>query len=271
MRHAKNGGGRVRLACLVTASALALALASCGSGSGSEASQSASATGTKSVTLNVYGAASLTEAFGEIEKIYEEANPGVDVVYNFAGSQDLVDQISAGAPADVLATADTTTMDAASSQNLVGEAERFTSNTLVLIVPAGNPAGVTGLDSSLDGAKLVICAREVPCGAATSKLTGLLDVSLSPVSQEQKVTDVRGKVASGEADAGIVYRTDALAAGNDVETIEIPRAGEVVNEYPAAVVSSSENRDEAERFVDLLGSPQGQAILEKHGFNVAEK
>lgn len=241
---------------------LALPLAACGSDEDNKADKPA-----ESTTLTVFAAASLTESFGTIEKDFEAANPGVDVAYSFAGSQTLVEQLSNGAPADVLATANTKTMDKALEGKLVASPVDFVSNTLVLIVPKGNPAHVTGVDASLAQAKLVTCAPEVPCGSATKKLQELLGVTLNPVSEEQAVTDVRGKVASGEADAGIVYRTDGLAEGDDVEIVEIARAGEIVNTYPIAVTASSKNAEAAKKFVDYVRSAKGMKVLTDAGFN----
>ena len=253
--------------------AAALALAACNSGStpadstaSSEATQPA-----RPVVLNVYAAASLTETFGELEKTFEAANPEVDVRINYAGSQDLVAQLGEGADVDVLATANESTMKKAADASQVDEQTIFATNTLTLITTPGNPAGVTGLDSSLDGVKLVICAPEVPCGKLTKTLTDALGVTLHPVSEEQAVTDVRGKVSSGQADAGIVYKTDALAEGDAVDTVEIQGADEAVNKYPIALVSASTKKDYGQKWIDLVLSTEGQATLEEAGFTPAAK
>ena len=247
--------------------AAALALAACTGGS-TPANSTASPQATQpaeTTVLNVYAAASLTESFGELEAIFEEANPGVDVRFNFAGSQDLVTQLGEGADVDVLATANESTMKKAAAQTI------FVTNTLTLITTPGNPAGVTGLDSSLDGVKLVICAPEVPCGKLTKTLTEKLGVTLNPVSEEQAVTDVRGKVSSGQADAGIVYKTDALAEGDAVDTVAIQGADEAVNKYPIALVSASTKKDLGQKWIDLVLSAEGQKILEDAGFTPAAK
>lgn len=248
---------------------LAAALVACGAG-GSDSSRTAGGSapvGGAGVSgeVTVFAAASLTDAFTEIGHLVEADNPGLAVTYSFEGSQDLVGSLAEGAPADVLATANTSTMDAAAGQGLVGGTSEFATNVLTLIVPAGNPAGVTGLDSSLDGAKLVICAPEVPCGSATVRLEEALGVTLIPVSEEQKVTDVRGKVESGEADAGIVYTTDAASAGDAVETVSIPDGG-VVNHYPIALTTGATNTVGAQAFVDAVLSDAGQAVLARYGF-----
>ena len=253
--------------------AAALALAACAGGS-TPADSTASAEATQpaeTTVLNVYAAASLTETFGELEEIFEEANPGVDVRFNFAGSQDLVTQLGEGADVDVLATANESTMKKAADASQVDAQTIFVTNTLTLITTPGNPAGVTGLDSSLDGVKLVVCAPEVPCGKLTKTLTEKLGVTLHPVSEEQAVTDVRGKVSSGQADVGIVYKSDALAEGDAVDTVDIQGADEAVNEYPIALVSTSTKKDYGQEWIDLVLSEEGQALLSEAGFTPAVK
>lgn len=270
----------VKTVLLVAVAALSAACSAEPATSGNSAAASASAsttqpTGSESMsrstlaqsgTLHVFAAASLKESFGKIEALFEEANSGVDVQLNLQGSQDLVTAIEQGAPADVLATANESTMTKAVEANLVVQPQSFATNTLTLITPPGNPAKVTGLDASLASAKLVVCAPEVPCGKATKKLAEELGVALTPVSEEQKVTDVRGKVASGEADAGVVYKTDAKAQGDEVEQVEIDGADKVVNVYPIAVVEASAQQELAKVFVDMVRSAEGQAILNEAGF-----
>ena len=255
--------------------AAALALAACTGGSTPAADSTSSAPATQpaaeQTVLNVYAAASLTETFGELEKTFEAANPGVDVRFNFAGSQDLVTQLGEGADVDVLATANESTMKKVADASQVDAQTIFVTNTLTLITTPGNPAGVTGLDSSLEGVKLVVCAPEVPCGKLTKTLTEKLGITLNPVSEEQAVTDVRGKVSSGQADAGIVYKTDALAEGDAVDTVEIQGAGEAVNKYPIALVSASTKKDLGQKWIDLVLSAEGQAVLENAGFTPAAK
>ena len=252
----------------------AVCLAACG-GSASNSSTGA-ATGAASAgtsggagkatgKVTVLAAASLQKAFEEIEKTVEKDNPGLDVTFDFQGSQDLVASLAGGDSADVLATANNSTMKTAADQKLVGSQTEFATNVLTLIVPKGNPKKITGLDSSLDGANLVICAPEVPCGEATKKLAEAQGITLKPVSEEQKVTDVRGKVESGEADAGIVYTTDAAAAKDKAEKIDIPDGG-VVNHYPIAQTAKPENPAGAQAFIEAVTGKAGQEILAKHGF-----
>ena len=255
--------------------AAALALAACSGNTTPQADTTASSDDTqvpsRELVLNVYAAASLTETFEELESSFEAAYPDVDVRFNFAGSQDLVTQLGEGADVDVLATANESTMKKAPDSGQVDAQTLIASNSLTLITTPGNPAGVTGLDASLDGVKLVICAPEVPCGKLTQTLSEKLGVTLNPVSEEQAVTDVRGKVSSGQADAGIVYKTDALAEGDAVETVAIQGADEAVNKYPIALVSASTKKDLGQKWIDLVLSADGQKVLEDAGFTPAAK
>ena len=238
---------------------------STGAASGAASASASSGDGKATGKVTVLAAASLQGAFEEIEKTVEKDNPGLDVTFDFQGSQDLVSSLAGGNSADVLATANNSTMKTAADQKLVGNQTEFATNVLTLIVPKGNPKKITGLDSSLDGANLVICAPEVPCGEATQKLSSALGVTLNPASEEQKVTDVRGKVESGEADAGIVYTTDAAAAKDKADKIDIPDGG-VVNHYPIAQTATPENAAGAKVFIDAVTGKTGQEVLAKYGF-----
>ena len=238
---------------------------STGTTTGAASAGASGGTGKANGKVTVLAAASLQKAFEEIEKTVEKDNPGLDVTFDFQGSQDLVASLAGGDSADVLATANNSTMKTAADQKLVGSQTEFATNVLTLIVPKGNPKKITGLDSSLDGANLVICAPEVPCGEATKKLAQAQGITLKPVSEEQKVTDVRGKVESGEADAGIVYTTDAAAAKDKADKIDIPDGG-VVNHYPIAQTAKPENPAGAQAFIEAVTGKAGQEILAKHGF-----
>ena len=238
---------------------------STGTTTGAASAGASGGTGKANGKVTVLAAASLQKAFEEIEKTVEKDNPGLDVTFDFQGSQDLVASLAGGDSADVLATANNSTMKTAADQKLVGSQTEFATNVLTLIVPKGNPKRITGLDSSLEGANLVICAPEVPCGEATKKLAQAQGITLKPVSEEQKVTDVRGKVESGEADAGIVYTTDAAAAKDKADKIDIPDGG-VVNHYPIAQTAKPENPAGAQAFIEAVTGKAGQEILAKHGF-----
>ena len=260
-----------RLAITALTFVSAASLVACGGASDStnSAAPATAASADTAITgeVTVFAAASLQDAFQELATSFEAAHAGVHITFDFQGSQDLVTALDGGSPADVLATANNSTMTDAANKGLVGEQTEFATNVLTLIVPAGNPAGVTGInDGSLDKADLVICAPEVPCGEATQKLAAELGVTLNPVSEEQKVTDVRGKVESGEAQAGIVYTTDAAQAGDKVETIALP-ANSVINHYPIALTKSAANSQAAQAFIDYILSPEGQKVLQDtYGF-----
>lgn len=216
-------------------------------------------------TLVVYAAASLKGTFTELEAQFESTHEGVDVQMSFGGSSDLATQIVGEAPADVFASADTATMDTLGDRAI--DPEDFATNTLQIVVPPGNPAGITTFDDLTDAdVKLVVCAPEVPCGSATQKVAASAGVELQPDSQEQSVTDVLGKIVSGEADAGLVYVTDVAAAGDTVEGIDVPEAADVVNTYPIALVEGSEQEELAREFIGLVLSDVGQRVLRDTGF-----
>ncbi|OLO77321.1 molybdate ABC transporter substrate-binding protein [Actinomyces oris] len=267
--------GITRRAAIAAVSLLsAVSLAACGGSASNSstgaASGAASASGSGAPQkatgeLKVLAAASLKASFTEIGTQLEKDNPGLHVTFDFQGSQTLVSSLSEGNEADILATADEPTMNKAVEQKLVGERTEFATNVPTLIVPKGNPANVKGIDSSLDNAKLVVCVDTAPCGHAAKELAKAYNVTLNPVSEEQKVTDVRTKVESGEADAGVVYKTDAVAAKDKVDEISIDNKG-VVNHYPIAPTAKPENPAGAQVFIDAVTGKTGQEILAKHGF-----
>ncbi|MFI5427489.1 molybdate ABC transporter substrate-binding protein [Aeromicrobium sp. UC242_57] len=206
--------------------------------------------------------------FTEIGSAFEKANDGVTVTFNFAGSSDLVAQIQAGAPADVFASADTKNMDKATADDLVdGAPVDFAKNTLEIATPPDNPADIDSLDDLADkDVKVVLCAPEVPCGAAAAGVEKAGGIDISPVSEEQSVTDVLGKVISGEADAGLVYVTDVKGAGDKVNGVPFPESADLVNTYPIAALSGSKNLETAQAFAAFVAGPEGQAILSAAGF-----
>jgi len=239
---------------------------SCSSGS-STASSTTSAAG----TLTVFAAASLKATFTELGTIFQTENPGSTVTFNFAGSSDLVPQLTAGAPADVFASADTNNMTTATTASLVsGTPVDFASNILTIVTPPGNPAGITGFaDLANPDMSVVVCAPQVPCGAATATVETNTGVDITPVSEENSVTDVLGKITSGQADAGLVYVTDAKTAGDKVLELPFPEAAAVVNVYPIATLTAATQPELATRFVDLVTGPEGQQVLAAAGFKPA--
>ena len=264
--------GRRRLTALVAAVGLGtLVLTGCGGqsgGSNAAASSPEAGAGGGDKTLRVSAAASLTQSFDQLSNEFEKDHPGVDVDVNYGGSSGLVQQLTEGAPADVFASADQKNMTKLTDADLAqGEPKIFATNVLTLVVPKDNPAGIRSIQDVLGkNVKLVTCAPEVPCGAATQKVEQANGVELAPVSQENAVTDVLGKVTSGQADAGIVYVTDAKAAGDKVTTIEIPKTDEAINTYPIVALKDSEQPELATEFVDLVTGERGQKVLRDAGF-----
>lgn len=229
-------------------------------------------------TLTVFAAASLTDAFSEIGAAFESANPGVTIALNFAGSQALRTQIEQGAAADVFASANTREMDALVTGDFVaaGSPQVFLTNQLIVVMPAANPAGLTSLnDLSRPGLKIVLAAAEVPVGKYALQVLDTLDAALGAgykdqvlanvVSYENDVKQVVAKVQLGEADAGIVYSSDAVAAPG-LQKIEIPAAYNVIAKYPMAALSKAADPELAQAFISFVLSPDGQSILKKWGF-----
>lgn len=237
-----------------------------------------SARTSKSRILTVYAAASLTDAFTEIGNDFEASHPGVTIVFNFGGSQNLRTQIEQGAPADVYASANVKEMDTLVSQNLVepGASKVFLTNQLVVILPKNNPAGISTLeDLDKPGLKLVLAAEEVPAGRYARQVLDNLNtrfgaayndsVLANVVSNEDNIRQAVTKVQLGEADASIVYVSDAVAVP-ELLRIEIPADANVIAEYPIAPLAGSANAELANEFIDHVLSTDGQATLEKWGF-----
>ncbi|MGP4113044.1 molybdate ABC transporter substrate-binding protein [Streptomyces sp. 4N509B] len=244
---------------LAVLAALLATLTACGDASGDD-------DGGGGVTLTVLAASSLTDVFEEVGSAYESGHPGVRLSLSFAGSQELASQVRQGVPADVLVTADTETME-----SVAAETDRapvvIARNELTIVTPAGNPGGVSELSDLADpGLRVVLAAPEVPAGGYAAQLLDARGVDVSPVSEEPTVRAVLSKVQLGEADAGIVYVTDATVAGDAVETVPIPRAGEVTATYPAASLASSAHPEQARAFVEWLTGGQARSLLRDAGF-----
>ena len=256
--------------------AVCMLLASCGSSSSSSTTPTSTPTPAP-VTLNVFGAASLTAAFGEIKTKYEAANPNVTVTYTFAGSNTLATQITNGAPADVFASADTKNMGKVSS--LVNTPQTFAKNKVVIIIPANNPGNIKTLhDLANKGVKIAVAGPSVPVGNYTLEVLSKMGqsseygpayesaVKANFVTQETSVSGVVQKVELGEVDAGYVYVSDAYSAGSKVSSIDIPDQFNILADYPIATVKDSKNLSTAESYVQYVLSPDGQAILAKYHF-----
>ncbi|MFG2248622.1 molybdate ABC transporter substrate-binding protein [Spirillospora sp. NPDC048823] len=221
--------------------------------------------------LTVFAAASLTGAFTALGEAFEGSHPGVRVRFNFGGSSTLAQQITQGAPADVFASASPATMTtvtgAGGAGGAAGPPRVFSRNRLVIAVPPDDPGGVaTAGDLSAPGLKVVLCAVQVPCGAAAQKALGAAGVDVEPVSRERDVKAVLTKVVLGEADAGLVYRTDVRAAGRKVRGIEFPEAAQAVNDYPIVEVAGAPHSALAGEFIRLVLGERGRAALSRAGF-----
>jgi molybdate transport system substrate-binding protein len=217
-------------------------------------------------TITVLAASSLTGTFTELGQEFEDQHPGVTVRFAFDSSATLAQQATQGAPADVLATADPTTMASAKPAQSTTP-QTFATNTMVLATPAGNPAGIHAF-SDLDkpSVKYVMCVPTAPCGIVGSALLKQDHVTADPVSEEVDVKSVLAKLTEGEADAGLVYVTDARAAGDQVRTVRIPGAAKQTTSYPIVTLTQSEHAGLAQAFVDLVTGPTGRKVLQDAGF-----
>jgi len=242
----------------LAACVLVLPLAGCGAQSGSDdAGQT---------TLTVLAASSLTDVFTEAGRAYTKEHPGTKVRFSFAGSQELAAQVRQGAPADVVVTADEPTMDGLRPE-VRGEPVTIARNRLTVATAPGNPEGVRGLrDLSRKDLDVVLAAGEVPAGRYGNGLLDAQHIDVSPVSRESSVRSVLSKIEIGEGDAGLVYATDAKAAGDKVGTVRIPDARNAVAAYPAAALDTSEHPERAREFTHWLSSAEARKLLRKAGF-----
>lgn len=262
--------GRQRRAgvALVAAGVLSVAACSAAGPDGRERDGAAATASEISGALNVFAAASLNSVLTDLAEDFEANHPEVTVRLNFAGSSDLAAQILSGAPADVFASADPGNMDKVGASGLVaGEPVTFATNSLQIAVAAGNPHGIERLaDLADDRIKTVVCAPQVPCGSAARAVSIAGGVEIPAVSEESSVTDVLGKVISGEADAGLVYVTDVQNSEAEIEGIDFPESQAVVNDYPVARIAGSANPAAASEFVELVTGSEGRRTLAEHGF-----
>jgi molybdate transport system substrate-binding protein len=245
-----------------------LATAACGGATAEEGTRNPGSEPGPSGTVTVFAAASLTDVFTELGEVLEDRHPGIEIQFSFAGSSALATQITQGAPADLFASANEAQMAVVSDAGLsAGEPVVFTSNVLQVAVPAGNPAGITGLeDFAREDLALAVCAPDVPCGAAAEQVFESAGVTAVPDTLEEDVRAALTKVELGEVDAALVYASDVAAAGGAVEGIDFPQSEDAVNDYPVCVLADAPNPDAARAFVDLVLSAEGQAALEAAGF-----
>lgn len=219
-------------------------------------------------TLKVLAASSLTNAFGDLEQTFEQEHPAVDVQLSFESSSTLAEQVIAGAPADVLATADEITMQRVVDEGLtVSDPIEFARNQLTLVTPPDSPGDVSSIEDLDDeDVTYAVCVPAAPCGAASEELLGIVGVTAEPVTEEDNVRDVLTKVTTGEVDAGLVYVSDAQVAGSDVAVIEVPESDQALNPDVFAVLTDAEEPELAQEWVDLVTSREGQRVLESYGF-----
>ena len=221
-------------------------------------------------TLTVLAAASLTETFTELAETFEEEHPGVEVELVFGSSTTLAEQVVDGAPGDVLATADEKSMTVAEDANALTDSPAgFVSNRLTLVTPPDNPAGIEALDDLDDAAvDYVTCATTAPCGAVATALLESVGIDNPPASEEVDVKAVLARVVQGEADAGLVYRTDAVAAGDDVTEIPTADPDAFATNYFVAPLGDgdAERADLAAEFVTLVQSNEARQVFEQAGF-----
>lgn len=222
----------------------------------------------KQTTLEVYAASSLATPFADAGIAFEKEHPHVKVKFNLGASSDLARFVQEGAPADVFASADSKNMDKVESKDLLdSKSVIFATNYLEIIVEKGNPLKITSLqDLAQPDLIFVTTDPEVPIGKYTEEVLKKAGVTVTPDSLESNVKGIMLKVASGEADAGIVYHSEVVASDGQVEGVEIPSEFNIVAEYPIGIVKNSPNKKDAQDFIDFLLSPEGQALLIKYGF-----
>ena len=245
------------VACSAAVSLLAVVAAACGGGAAQQGT-----------TITVGAAASLTVPFERISAAFSAANPTVVVRFSFGASSDIARQIGEGADIDVFASADEKNMDVVvAAVGTAAEPQVFATNTLQVMVGPGNPKGIRGLaDLARSDVLVVACSPDVPIGRYTQQVLDAAGVTVTPVSLEENVKGIVSKVTLGEADAGVVYRTDVIAAGEAAEGVEIPDDVNVTASYPIAVLGASAHGNAAADFVRFVLSDAGQAILREAGF-----
>jgi molybdate transport system substrate-binding protein len=261
-----------RPAAALAAIALAgAALAGCSSSSSGTASSTGSASASSqalSGTITVFAAASLQKTFTALASTFEKEHPGTTVKFSFGGSDTLAAQITQGAPADVFASANLSTMQTVEKAgDTTGTPTVFVKNTLEIAVAPGNPKNIKTLsDLTKSGTKVALCAKTVPCGSAAVKVLAAAKVSLTPVTYEAEVTSALTKVELGEVDAALVYHTDVVGAAGKVDGVVFSTASTAVNSYPIDVLKGASNATLAQAFETFILSSPSEQVLLKAGF-----
>jgi molybdate transport system substrate-binding protein len=219
-------------------------------------------------TLEVYAASSLATPFVEAGVAFERDHPGIKIQFNLGASSDLARFVQEGAPADVFASADVANIDKVESQDLLDSPSViFATNYLEIIVEKGNPLNISSLEDLSNPDLIFITTNpDVPIGKYTAEVLKKAGVTIAPDSFENNVKGIMLKVASGEADAGIVYHSEVIASEGQVEGIKIPTEFNIVAKYPIGIIKNSANKNQAQEFIDFLLSPKGQALLTQYGF-----
>ncbi|MBL7489610.1 molybdate ABC transporter substrate-binding protein [Frankia sp. AgB1.9] len=243
-------------------------LAGCGSSSGGAAgTPSASSTPALSGTITVLAASSLTGTFTDLGKSFEAAHPGVTVKFSFGASSTLATQINSGAPADVFASASTKNMTQVTDQHNAANPTTFATNEAEIAVPPSNPQHIATIeDLAKPGVKVALCQAAVPCGVVAHSAFDKAKITVKPVTEGPDVKSVLTTVELGEVDAGVVYKTDVLAAGSKVLGVEIPENENASTAYPIAALTASKNKAVADAFVAYVLSATGRTVLTKAGF-----
>ncbi|MCL2541871.1 MAG: molybdate ABC transporter substrate-binding protein [Nocardioidaceae bacterium] len=246
-----------KLAVAASATMLAVTLAACGSNGGS---------GSGKQVFRVLAASSLTDVFAQLEKTFEAQHPGVDVQISYGSSTDLANQASDGAPGDVIATADADSMGLAvkSGAALTGKNE-FATNVLVIATKPGNPDHLRSL-SDLGGVTWVECDPSAPCGKVSAQLLQAQHVTAKPASLEPDVRSTLSKLTGGDADAALVYASDAKSVGKQVTAVPIPGADKAKADYYVSPLKQTTDMSLANAWVKLVMGAQGQAVFKKAGF-----
>ena len=254
---------RWAVAAVVLSAALAMA-----SGCGRKAPTPHAPSHPSATSIKVFAAVPLKAAFTLLAGKFQTDNPGATVDFDFATSSQLANKLAQGAAADIFASADNAQMDTVVKAGLTGsDPVNFATNTLVIVTAPGDPKQIhVFADLAKPGIRVAVCQSPMPCGMATQHIEDNTGLQLSPASEESTVSAVLTKVTSGEADAGLVYLTDARRAGNVINAVEFPESAEAVNVYPIAILKHASQPALAQKFVNLVISPTGEKVLNQAGF-----